>query len=83
MAGGVAVTGQQRWLLTVSVDVEVASLARELESLDVALDDDPVPLEPDELAIGCTGPSDLPRRLRTRPHPAILGVYPDSTLTLY
>lgn len=83
MAGGGAVSGEQRWLLTVSVDVEVPALARELAPLDIALDDDAVPLEPDELAIGCTGPSDLPQRLRAHPHPAILGIYPDSSLTLY
>lgn len=85
MAAGIggAVTAAQRWLLTVSADVEVVVLARDLEPLEVTLDDEAVPLEPDELAIGCTGPTDLPRRLRARPHPAILGVYPDSSLHLY
>lgn len=85
MATGIGgtVTDAQRWLLTVSADVRVSDLARDLEPLEVTLDDDAVPLEPEELAIGCSGPMDLPRRLRARPHPAILGVYPDSSLQLY
>lgn len=76
-------SGSRRWLLTVAGDVELAALARELGDLDVDLDADVVPLEPDEVVVACSGPSDLPERLRARPHPAILGVYPDSPQRLY
>ena len=77
-------SAETRWLLTVTVDIEIGQLAVELRVHHVHFDDPhPVPLGSDELVVGCWGPSDLPERLRARPHPAVLGIHPDSPQELF
>jgi hypothetical protein len=72
-----------RWLLTVSTDVDLDALTRDLANLDAEMSaDDPVPLGQGEQAVGATGPHDLPQRISDAGLP-VMKVNPDSDMTLY
>ena len=76
-----------RWLVTVTVDVDIEVLRREVEDAGGRLEDEGAqplaPAEPGgapELVVPADGPDDLDQRLRDSP--TARGVYPDSELDL-
>jgi hypothetical protein len=77
-----------RWLVTVTVDVDIEVLRREVADAGGRLEDEgAVPLEPaepggaQELVMPADGPDDLPDRLRGSAN--ALQVYPDSELDTF
>lgn len=72
-----------RWLLTVADDLDVTALANGLAQCGAELtDDEPVPLDRSEQALGAIGPRDLPERIERAGLP-VHKVSPDSDFTLY
>ena len=71
-----------KWLLTVSRDVSLDTVRREVESVGAKLEEGaPVPLEPGEQVLYADGPDDLHQRLASTPTP--IKASPNSELGLY
>ena len=72
-----------RWLITVDATCALDTLAASLAAAGAELDVEqaPVPLGADEIAVAATGPDDLP--IRARDIPGIRAVHRDSELTQY
>lgn len=71
-----------RWLLTTKLGIERADIQRELEPLEVLVDDAaPIPMD-DEQVFEADGPQDLPSRLEDR-RTSVLKVHPDSPVEPY
>jgi hypothetical protein len=70
------------WLITFRKSVSPEEMARILDDSGCSAElDPPIPLGEDEQVVSVSGPADLPRRLKAEE--AVLGVNPNSTLTLY
>lgn len=70
------------WLVTIKRGAPAAEIERELlRSGCAAIEAPPIPSGDDEQVVAVTGPKDLPARLQGAP--GIVGVHPNSALTLY
>jgi len=71
------------WLITTKANIDIEQLAAKLTAYGCKIADDlaPTPLGTDEQAIEVSGPNDLPEKLAG--DDSILGIFPNSELTLY
>lgn len=71
------------WLITVKADADLEQLRIKLTAYgcEIARNLAPIPLEDNEQVIEIVGPSDLPQKVAG--DDSILGVFPNSELTLF
>lgn len=72
-----------KWLLTVSVDVDLVELSRDLARHGITVDvDSCIPLDAGEQVVEAEGPAELPRELEQE-RLGVLKASPSSDLELY